>query len=311
MNVAKFLSEVLFWSHYNGFIHEDTEGVEYNARPATSNTWFMDNLMPKGVRRELFLWVKFLWILPEPSSHAELQQTWFQYREEHHANSPPLPVLTKAHLSEAERCDKVPKHVCSTNRSQRTSLIEFERPGEGSTSLKTSNQMFFFFKPKFSKWIKYTGKHNANKTKRHGNSFLRPIFNEFFHLWKQSSWSVFIVWAANWWEGPDNRRVPPRHIPDMPVRLSVTLKQSPLSQLGSLVWATKCPSHTWLQTRPTLALWKDPQANQHKRAIAVFSPSAAWDVHQGFQCSVQGKCSRDCFFNQKGSLELEKLRVWK
>lgn len=51
----------------------------------------------------------------------------------------------------------------------------------------------------------------------------------------------------------------------MPVSLSVTLKWSPLSQLGSLVRASKCPSHTWLQSRPTLAPWREPKQSRRRK----------------------------------------------
>lgn len=97
-----------------------------------------------------------------------------------------------------------------------------------------------------------------------------------------------LQWEANWYGGPDNRRVPPGHIPHMPVSLSVTLKRSPLSQLGSLVWASKCPSHTWLQSRPALAPGKEAEHNSTtKKSISVFSPSVAWDVHQVLQGFIQ------------------------
>lgn len=92
--------------------------------------------------------------------------------------------------------------------------------------------------------------------------------------------------------GPDNRQVPTGHIPHMPVSLSVTLKRSPLSQLGSLVWASKCPSHTWLQSRPTLALWRDPkQSSRRKGHLGVFTKCCLRrpSRHSGL---IQHRCQR-------------------
>lgn len=92
--------------------------------------------------------------------------------------------------------------------------------------------------------------------------------------------------------GPDNTQVPTGHIPHMPVSLSVTLKWSPLSQLGSLVWASKCPSHTWLQSRPTLALWRDPkQSSRRKGHPSVFTKCCLRrpSRHSGL---IQHRCQR-------------------
>lgn len=79
----------------------------------------------------------------------------------------------------------------------------------------------------------------------------------------------------------------------MPVSLSLTLKWSPLSQLGSLVWASKCPSHTWLQTRPTLALWRDPKQNSRRKGhLSVFTECCLRcpSMHSGL---IQHRCQWD------------------
>lgn len=74
--------------------------------------------------------------------------------------------------------------------------------------------------------------------------------------------------ATNWLAAAHNSVVPSIRIPQMPISLSVTLKRSPLSQLGSLVWASKWPGHTWLQGRPTLARWKDSKQNNTMRLVS-------------------------------------------